>query len=347
MKRYFWLSSLVICVTAFLACGCSKENNEVEKAPDEGLKVITVGAPTIENNTAGTTRMSFNYSSGLVMAWEADDAIQISGYDNTPTRKKSTSYKASSSGTTSEFTVIPDENFSTIATTYYQYSLGYFANKTNATPKTDIGYTKESYLGTNDPSSWKSAFKIDATQTQTGNNGTSHLKNNYMCVLQSITSGITAPVFSSTWAANHGGEFYQSSCLRLDLTLPKTSDYVGISKILIQTRNESKETEAIIYRNFSKTEGPISALTLNMEDLGAMDFSTTNQNVIAYIMLSAAGIELTADHYIQVRVYFSKDSSNNTTTNYWYRDVKIHDTISLSNGKLGVIKLNSTGWAIK
>lgn len=340
MKRYYFICSIMICAAAFLTSSCSNDNEDNVLKSEEGISVITIGAPTIEVDNAGKTRMTFAYDNGLEMAWEANDAVQIAGYNSSNSYKRTFTkdYKADNTASSSSFSKMGDA-----ITTASCYNVGYlkgctFENRSSSSPSYERDNSSFGGSSENGYETWKSSCSVSNNPTQAGNDNTNHLKSNFVCVLEKITSGIESPTFSSSWATTHGGNFYQSACLKLILTLPANSTYTGISKIVLTTLNSSDEPQSYIKKNYDGTENT-SNITLTIGDFTSESL-TSGLTFTGYIMLNPIGLTMDNNSKMKFEVYFGSDTSK-----YIYKTITLTSGVSLAGGKLGVITLNNTGWS--
>lgn len=336
-KQYLFGTMLFCASAAFISCSSSEEDNIISPVqPDEGLTTITVGSPTIVQDGADT-RMTFTYDSGLKMEWEADDAIQIAGYNSANSYRRSftADYKAVSSGSSSTF-----EKISGSPTTTGHYNIGYLKGKTFTT---QTGYSRDnsSFGGSaeNGYTTWQSSLTFATTQTQAGNNNTAHLKNNYVCILQNVNA-YDSPTFSNSWAESHDGNFYQSSCLKFDFQLPMDANLTAVKKMVVEAKNSSDENANIFYNTSDHSDSPTNTITLNFTGLDTFNGNVKSQNLVGYFMLPAADWTIPANTTFNVKVFYGTGASD-----YIAKALTITSEKTLAAGTLGVFKsAKTTGW---
>lgn len=357
-KQYIFDTMLFCASAAFISC--SSENDEIVQTPveptaEEVFTTITVGAPTIEADGAGKTRVAFTYDDGMTMEWEASDNIYISsfglgtGSGSTPNisynRKGSATYTTTEGGATATFTTESDLDDGK-KTGYYviSYNLDISSN-----PHKTYGYN-----------AWKK--KVIATeQTQAGNDNTAHLKDNYMALLLNVNS-YTDPTFSQTWAtANKSdalpehsevekttgtvpvsevGKFIQSSCLKFDFQLPMDANLTAVKKMVVEAKNSSDENANIFYNTSDHSDSPTNTITLNFTGLDTFSGNVKSQNLVGYFMLPAADWTIPANTTLNVKVFYGTGASD-----YIAKALTITSEKTLAAGKLGVFKsAKTTGW---
>lgn len=335
-KQYLFGTILFCATAAFVSCSSSEEDNIITPVqPDEGLTTITVGSPTIVQDGADT-RMTFAYDSGLKMEWEANDAIQIAGYNSSNSYKRSftADYKAKTAGSSSTF-----EKISGSPTTTGHYNIGYLKGKTFS-DQSGSGYARDytSFGGDDNDgyTTWQSSLTFSTTQTQAGNNNTAHLKNNYVCLLQNVNA-YDSPNFSTTWAESHDGNFYQSACLKFDLTLPE--DYKG--KTITSLTFACGGSTNWVKTTYSAESATTNTLTLNFSDVTLGD----DCKLVGYFMMGLADQTLPSGKAFYVKVYISGLSDSKK---YIQRSLSVGASDkTIHAGKLAIVKLNNSSWSEK
>lgn len=353
-QKSIFIGAVILCTVAATICGCSNENNELIPAPgkQENSLLMTVGAPTITDGAQ--TRVSFDYSDGLVMSWVKDDVIKCSGFrkDNAEdswARSFTRDATAQSDGTSVEF--IQTSPWSDLKNyNYYTYTITYHGS-TSFNPSGEIHHYK-----------WLEQ-SIPTVQTQTGNDNKKHLKDNYYAVLQNVNT-FSDIAFSTAWASSHAataasyiptgdsdknktmattlGTFYQSSCVKFDLTLPvlSTDEDTPISKIVLSASSKTPYDSENMYSAFYTTNrgsGAGNTITLNLTEV-TVD-ADAKGHVVGYIMLPVYGLRYSKDHTWRIAVYYGDG------TDYIYKDKSFAGGSTLcTDGKLYVIKLNSSSW---
>lgn len=341
-KQYLFGTMLFCASAAFISCSNSDDDITTPVQPEKVINSITVGAPTIEPDGTGKTRVSFSYDSGLKMEWEAGDGLMGTGYYQKAEDNWYRSFSKSGSATT--------------AGEQTTFSLdGWTDLSAKTTPAYTITYHPgQSTSGENHTTEWKTAT-ISSSQSQAGNDNTAHLKANYYAILQNINS-ITASdiTFSSDWAASHAaskalhdgeelGKFYQNSCLKLDLMVPYKIESRALSDVdAIRLRlYDSGGTSAQFQWKNDGTGDKQYQLDLSLSDISLDGVDETHPlHLIAYVMLPIHDWTLTSGTVVNVGVKRDGDSGH-----YFVKKMAaLGSAWTLEAGKLGIIKLNSSNW---
>ena len=340
MKSYnkaFTVLGILACISCFISCSKDNDDNLLNKEKDSFI-TVKVGAPTIETDGRGNTRVALEYDDGLKMTWEASDQIKIIRYKVG---------SGSESGKKSYNRQQGDQTWTTAAG-------GTTATFTGTAPDAAEAYV----IAYNADYNWKST-NYHQSLTQAGNNNTAHLKNGYRALLLNVSSyndnGIT---FSDAWAQAHIptlpaytqvekvdgtipdnelAHFIQSSCLKVELTLPNTIDVKSINRLLV------KATSRIFKKAYGGGSGESNTTTDAIVDFtGISDISTDSYKLTAYIMLGLSDTEIPASEKIQFRVYYGETYNS---SNYYVKSITMPSSPkTLSAGKLGTFTLKNTGW---
>lgn len=330
------ISTIALCTGAlFISCSANEDDYVTSQSQEkEGFTTITVGAPTIEPDGTGNTRVAFAYDNGLTMGWQTGDQIRI-----TPSNVEAQKYTATNisadgktatftgaafSGPVAPYTITIGSTYSGDPETETKAEIADFENKT-----------------------------IETTQTQTGNNTTAHLHRNYSALLDGVNT-IENITFSQAWATAHenstgNGVFKQSACLKFDLTVPtNTGGNKNITRLYgIRIRVYSSSNLTGLQSIFpTKNDGtsPVSVLVLNIND-ETPTITNNKTNIIGYFMLPATTITLPANNYLVIDVA-TDGAVGGSKVHYLRRILEIGTSDkTIEQGKLGIIKLNSNGWS--
>ncbi len=335
MRKTIFFSSIAVLCAATSLVSCSNDDDTLVAPTEEGLTTITVGAPSITTD-GGTTRVSFAYDDGLNINWKEGDVITCSGYrtkDDEWGRGYTRTATADADGATTTFTA---------GTAWTDLS-------TNSPYSYTITYYSAGNGSSNHVTTWKTAA-VSSSQSQAGNDNTDHLAANYYAILQNVNS-ISDISFSSTWAAAHAstqaindgeelGKFYQSSCLKFDLTLPANTTVTSIKKIRLRTYDSDGTTtkRTIYWKNDHSDSQAAYQADLTITGLETVDCSS-GYHLIGYMMLPVHDWTLPTGTVVYVGIDY--DGS------HWYykKMAALTSDWTLTAGNLGVIKLNSTGWS--
>ena len=328
------LKLALFCISVlFISCSNDDDAINIDVPVEEGLTSITVGAPTISTD-GNSTRVSFAYDDGLNINWKKDDKITCSGYrtkDAAWGRGYTRTATANADGATTTFSAETAwTDLSTLPP--YSYTITYYS----------AGDGSSNHVTT-----WKTA-KVSNNQSQAGNDNTDHLAANYYAILQNVNS-ISDISFSSTWAAAHAstqaindgeelGKFYQSSCLKFDLTLPANTKVTSIKRIRLRTyESNGSDTKKTIYWKNDHSDEPAYQADLTITGLETVDCSS-GYHLIGYMMLPVHDWTLPAGTVVYVGIDY--DGS------HWYykKMAALTSDWTLTAGNLGVIKLNSKNW---
>lgn len=339
MKRInISFGTMIICASAaFISCSSSEDDNTITPAqPEKFITSLTVGAPTIVQDGADT-RMTFAYDGGLKMEWEAGDGLMGTGY-----------YQKEADNWYRNFTKPGSAETAGAQTTFKLDGWNDLSDKT--TPAYTITYHPGQSTGESHTTEWKTAT-ISNSQSQAGNDNTAHLKANYYAILQNINSIEASEItFSSDWAASHAaskplhdgeelGKFYQSSCLKFDLTLPANTKVTSIRRIRLRTyESNGTSTKRTIYWKNDHSDGTVSyQADLAITGLESVDCSS-GYHLIGYMMLPVHDWTLPAGTVVYVGIDYDGEHF------YAKKMAALTSDWTLKAGNLGVIKLNSTGW---
>ena len=158
------------------------------------------------------------------------------------------------------------------------------------------------------------------TQRQTGVNATDHLE--YDACLKGVNT-YEDVMFTSKWAAEHGGELLQSGCLHLNFQLPVTASKV--------TRVRVEASSPIFYVTNSESSSKSSVMTLDILK-GTVGVDKT---VKAYFMTSMQESEIETGTVLKVIVETDKGSFGKEV---------VPGRMSITPGKKTVIRLDSKNW---
>ena len=158
------------------------------------------------------------------------------------------------------------------------------------------------------------------TQRQTGVNSTDHLE--YDACLKGVNT-YEDVMFTSKWAAEHGGELLQSGCLLLNFQLPVTASKV--------TRVRVEASSPIFYVTNSESSSKSSVMTLDILK-GTVGVDKT---VKAYFMTSMQESEIETGIVLKVIVETDKGS---------FGKAVVPGRMNITPGKKTVIRLDSKNW---
>lgn len=336
MKTNNILLKLALLCISVVFVGCSNDDDDIniDVPVEEGLTSITVGAPTISTD-GNSTRVSFAYDNGLNINWKKGDVITCSGYrtkDAAWGRGYTRTATADADGATTTFTAgTAWTDLSNLPP--YSYTITYYSAGDG---------------NSNHVTAWKTAT-VSSSQTQAGNNNTDHLAANYYAILQNVNS-ISDIAFSSNWASSHAatkaindgeelGKFYQSSCLKFDLTLPANTKVTAINKIRLRTyESDGTTTKRTIYWKNDHSDSQVAyQADLTITGLETVDCSS-GYHLIGYMMLPVHDWTLPAGTVVYVGIDY--DGSHY----YSKKMAALASDWTLTAGSLGVIKLNSKNW---
>lgn len=364
-KQYLFGTMLLCANAAFISCSSSDDEITTPIQEESKITIITVGAPTIDPDRANT-RTAFTddteNSNGLKISWLDTETIQISsfaagsitdeeGVSKSFNRQATINYTSTGSGER-ESATFTGTDFSQDKYKTGDYVIAYGVDLTVSSP-TKYGYN-----------TWK-VKEIPTEQTQTGGasnsltNVTRHLKSNYMALLLNVNS-YSDVTFSQDWATAHKatmdahqqtekivgsgavptteeGKFVQSSCLKFDIATPK---YENLAKSI--TKIEAIASSNIFYKRADHNDSPVNSLTLNISGINSFGGDTKERTLVGYIMLPAADWEIPAGTTLTVKVYFN--NTNTSKTGNISKTITFDSKKTLNTGKLGIIKLKSTGW---
>ena len=269
---------------AALFAACTQEKEMPAQGPSES--VIRVSIP--ETLTKVSLSDETATGGGMALAWQAGDALRVV------------------SGSQSELYTIQEgfsgheAEFSGTAVTGSKFSILY-------------------------PGTFASVVDLKArdytSQTQTGNGSTAHLR--YNALLEDVDTYENV-VFSSEWAAAHGGNLSQNGVLKLVVTLPE-----GVTTV---TRVELIAPSALF---FTDNAGSQTASVLSVA-LEGVDVSAAAQVLTAYLDICVQDVVIPAGTTLTVRVTAAdaKEYTKSFTTQAEAR---------ILGGKLNTIRLTAEG----
>lgn len=315
MKKYDYLHGAVVLALAISFSACSNDDDIISNQAKE-IKAITIAAPSINSNSSeANTRTTLSYSEGdgISINWvQTTDMIRI-GYDETSGSYKD--YVAQQTGPTTTFTP-----------------------ESQALP---FNSGKKYYVNYPNNLNW-SSYAIGGNQSQSSSGNTDHLAAGYIARLSGFTMSSADEMnniaFSKAFATAHGGDFKQSSCLKIDVTLPQHTygDDVTIKQIKIRTVNESNAIINVLPR---KNDGTtfLSDYIINFTE-GDKVAAGGGTRIIGYYLLPATDITFPANSKVNFTVTLSNDK-------YTGKRATIGESAKvLEAGSLGVFKFNGSGW---